>query len=275
VVRVYLISSAQNLRSGEQWLSFIVFVGVMLIGTAALSLGLVIFMTDGECHANRAQNGCLATFNVAQIYSALVMIGIDCILYAFFCCKWYNIISLVKEAPDGRQEVTQFIQSFVVQFILTIIALSSCSIDGVVHLWYGGDPQFYHITMIIFLLDVSVISSCNFGMLPEHQTLIGKIVCFLGARKKKNAATTTKENGSTTSKSEMGYNADNESTTLFMSDTPNDTTKHEEKQKSLSLARNDRNVMPHKEITMYSVTTKNEKTITSYYGLDSHSTPYL
>ena len=137
-----------------------------------------MFLTDGECHLEMDHKGCMARFHVADIYSAIIMIIVDGILFGAFCYKWYKVMQIFKMSENDHKIPVKVIQSFIIQFSLTIIAMSSCLFDGVMHLAMHDEGKNYHITMIIFLFDCTVVATCNFCMISESQAIIRKFICF-------------------------------------------------------------------------------------------------
>ena len=138
----------------------------------------MIFMTDGTCHTDLDQYGCIATFHVADIYAAQIMILIDAVLFGAFCYKWYRVMQIFKMSENDHKIPIEVIQSFMVQFTLTLIAMCSCLFDGMMHLILHNEGRNYHMTMMFFLFDCTVVATCNFSMISESQAIIRKFICF-------------------------------------------------------------------------------------------------
>ena len=120
---------------------------------------MMIGLTDGECHEDSTYYGCKPTFHVADVYLAIIMITFDAFLFGCFCYKWWCLIRVFKTSTDNKI-VIEMIQSFSIQFILTLTAMFSCIVDGIINL-YRPD----YTTLIVFCVDAAVISSCNFAMI--------------------------------------------------------------------------------------------------------------
>lgn len=120
---------------------------------------MMIVLTDGECHEDLEIYGCKPSFHEADIYLAIAMICVDAILFTAFCYKWWGLIRVFKLSSESTILV-EMIQSFAFQFLLTIVAMLSCVIDGVVNLWYQD-----YSTLIIFCVDSAIIASCDFAMI--------------------------------------------------------------------------------------------------------------
>ena len=138
----------------------------------------MIFLTDGECHADIDVRGCIARFHIADIYLAMFMLVFDSILFSLFCYKWYQIMQVFKKTNSDHKVPTAAVQQFIIQFVLTICCMGSCFFDGVAHLLFHNNGYNYHITMIIFLFDCTVVATCNFCMISESQMFIAKFFCF-------------------------------------------------------------------------------------------------
>ena len=120
---------------------------------------MMVALTDGECHQDLDRYGCKPTFHESDVYIAIVMILIDAILFAGFCYKWWGLIRVFRLSSDS-QMLVEMIQSFSIQFLLTVTAMLSCVIDGIVNLWY---PDYS--TLIVFCVDCAIIASCDFAMI--------------------------------------------------------------------------------------------------------------
>ena len=149
-------------------------------------LSLMVFRTDGECHEDHNQNGCLAKFDFIGIHSAMVMIFFDAGFFTLFCLKWYRVIKDAESVCSHSSKSTSIqirqlkpgtLHVFVMQFTLTIVAMSSCTFDAIMHLLWYDEGKTYHVTMVYFLLDCAVIATCIFLMIPEAQKLANKLVC--------------------------------------------------------------------------------------------------
>ena len=145
-------------------------------------------MTDGTCHADLDQYGCIATFHVADVYSALIMIAIDASLFATFCYKCYQVMQIFRKSEKSNKIPIKLIESFIIQFLLTSIAMCSCVFDAMMHLIFHDDGHNYHITMIFFLFDCTVVATCNFSMISESQAIIRKFICCCCHKKKSRTA---------------------------------------------------------------------------------------
>ena len=122
---------------------------------------MMIVMTDGKCHIDIAMNGCKPSFHVASVYYAIIMISIDGLLFIGFCYKWWGLMKVFKTSISSDSKILiDMIQSFSIQCVLTITAMISCVIDGIVNLWI---PDYS--TLIVFCLDAAIIASCNFAMI--------------------------------------------------------------------------------------------------------------
>ena len=126
---------------------------------------MMIALTDGECHMDQKGNldqemyGCKPSFHEADVYLAIVMIIVDALLFAVFCYKWWGLIKVFKLSSDSHLLV-EMLQSFSIQFLLTICAMLSCVIDGIINLWYQD-----YSTLIVFCVDCAIIASCDFAMI--------------------------------------------------------------------------------------------------------------
>jgi len=177
VIRIYIISQGSMLGT-EQTNSGIKFVSVTLAICCILCIVLMAVMTDGECHANQEHTGCLTKFHVVDIYVAIFMLVFDAVLFSMFCYKWYHIMRIFQMSDPNNRVPAEIMQSFVIQFTLTLIAMASCFFDGIVHLLLHNDGKNYDITMIIFLFDCTVVATCNFCMISESQRMIATLCCF-------------------------------------------------------------------------------------------------
>ena len=135
-------------------------------------------MTNGECHNDIEQPGCMAKFHIANVYLAQIMIIIDGALFGAFCYKWYKVMEIFRISETDHKIPKKVLHSFYIQFTLTIIAMGSCSFDGVMHLILHDEGQNYHTTMMFFLFDCTVVATCNFSMISESQAVIRKFICF-------------------------------------------------------------------------------------------------
>ena len=120
---------------------------------------MMIVLTDGECHTDLARYGCKPSFHVADIYVAIFMILIDAILFAGFCYKWWKLIKVFKVSSESKI-IREMVHSFSIQFMLTLCAMISCVVDGIINLWI---PDYS--TLIVFCFDAAVVASCNFAMI--------------------------------------------------------------------------------------------------------------
>ncbi len=169
----YILTGTKETKQGVK------IVTVSLTITGILCLFMVTALTDGECHNNRNQYGCIPNFHAINIYLAMIMIVIDAVLFAVFCYKWFRVMHIFKMSENDNKIPIKIVQSFIIQFTLTIIAMISCLFDGIMHLiLHYEDGSNYHITMIIFLFDCTLIASCNFCMISESQAIIRKFICF-------------------------------------------------------------------------------------------------
>ena len=142
------------------------------------------FQTDGECYNNLNRHGCITTFHVADIYTALCFHVIDAILFGAFCYKWRKMAQIFKMSESDHKIPIKVLQSFMIQFMLTVIAMSSSFMDGLLHLILHDHGKNYHI-MNIYLFDCTVIATCNFCMISESQAIIMKFICFCCPQRQK------------------------------------------------------------------------------------------
>jgi len=150
---------------------------IILIILYIICLSLLTFQTDGECHPQLNHNGCITKFHVADIYSAMVMIVVDGILFGTFCWKWKKMITIFKMSENDHKIPIKVMQSFIIQFSLTITAMSSSFLDTLLHLILHDKGKNYHI-MNIFLFDCAIIATCNFCMISESQVIVRRFLCF-------------------------------------------------------------------------------------------------
>ena len=126
-----------------------------LVLSCGICVGIMIVLNDGICHEDLNLFGCKLIIHSADVYLACTMIGIDIILFSGFCYKWLQLLN----ATNGAKILHEMAKSFLIQFILTIIAMISCVIDAIIHLY----TEQYSVK-IIFCLDCAIIASCNFAM---------------------------------------------------------------------------------------------------------------
>ena len=120
---------------------------------------MLFALSDGKCHEDLTRYGCVPRVTEGNLYLAIIMVSFDACLFAGFCHKWWKLINVFKLSAKN-QMLIEMIQSFSVQFIVTVIAMISCITDGVINLY----SQDYTIK-IIFCLDCAIIASCNFAMI--------------------------------------------------------------------------------------------------------------
>ena len=145
----------------------------------------MVFRTDGECHEDHNEHGCLAKFDFIGIHSAMVMIFFDAGFFTLFCLKWYKVIKEAESVHTESQSTQEFMKKvkpgtlriFIIQFTLTIVAMISCIFDAIMHLVLYDDAKTYHITMVYFLFDCVVVGTCNFLMISEAQRMVKKLMC--------------------------------------------------------------------------------------------------
>ena len=113
--------------------------------------------------------GCLTSFDTINLQAALIMIFVDAILFGLFCYKWYQIVKKLKPAETGNKIPSRVWQGFAVQFICVIVAMSSCSIDGVINYLYMD-----YDTLLIFVVDCAIVATANFAMLKESKQCLLK-----------------------------------------------------------------------------------------------------
>ena len=157
----------------------------VLIVLYAACLSLMMVGTDGECHRDLQHNGCIAKFHVADVYSAIVMIIVDGVLFGAFCYKWRHVMKIFEATETDHKIPIKIIKAFIIQFTLTIIAMCSCLFDGIIHLILHDEGRNYDMTMVIFLFDCTVVATCNFCMFSETQAIIMKFLCFCCKHKRK------------------------------------------------------------------------------------------
>ena len=133
----------------------------------------VTVATGGECHADPTLYGCRPTFEPATVYLAIVMICVDACLFAGFCYKWWGLLKVFKLGSDS-QVLVEMIQSFSFQFMLTVCAMISCVIDGIINLWWQD-----YSTLIVFCVDCAIIGSCDFAMIKGIYLFHSSIVYII------------------------------------------------------------------------------------------------
>jgi len=177
VFRIYVISNGTVLGT-EQTTLWIKVITASLIASFFVCVVLMVLTTDGECHADPAAYGCLNKFQFLDVYVAFIFIVFDAVLFSAFCYKWHGIMQVFRMSEQDHKIPTEVLQSFLIQFVLTIIAMASCLFDGIAHLLFHEDGTNYGITMVIFLFDCTVVATCNFCMISESQRMIAKLFCF-------------------------------------------------------------------------------------------------
>ena len=158
IERVQILNQHPMLKSKsvEEWIKYLLY---SLIASLLISLGMLYALSDGKCHNDLTRFGCIPVVTNGNIYLAIVMLSIDGGLFAGFCYKWWKLINVFKLSKDNAILI-DMVQSFSIQFIVTLIAMLSCVLDGVINLY----SQDYSIK-IIFCVDCAVIASCNFAMI--------------------------------------------------------------------------------------------------------------
>eukprot|EP00485_Elphidium_margaritaceum_P012835 CAMPEP_0202713130 /NCGR_PEP_ID=MMETSP1385-20130828/50153_1 /ASSEMBLY_ACC=CAM_ASM_000861 /TAXON_ID=933848 /ORGANISM="Elphidium margaritaceum" /LENGTH=260 /DNA_ID=CAMNT_0049373383 /DNA_START=320 /DNA_END=1102 /DNA_ORIENTATION=- len=140
---------------------------------------LMVLMTDGECHADKNKYGCKPSFEFASVYIALGMIIVDALLYSLFFRKCWTLMRLFQKSAELADDLAHdkdlvgIIQSFGIQFLLTVTAMLSCMIDAFINI---AIPNYS--TLVVFCVDAAIVASCNISMIKESQVFLWKYVCF-------------------------------------------------------------------------------------------------
>mmetsp|Transcript_51484 Transcript_51484/g.82074 ORF Transcript_51484/g.82074 Transcript_51484/m.82074 type:complete len:355 (+) Transcript_51484:231-1295(+) len=171
VERIAILNKHPMLAS-ERISRWIKYISCSLVASCIISVTMMVVLTDGECHEDLAVYGCKPTFHAADIYLAVAMITFDACLFAGFCYKWWSLIRVFKLSSDS-QMLVDMIQSFGFQFVLTVSAMLSCVIDGVINLWFQD-----YSTLIVFCLDCAIVASCDFALIKESQAFMWKYLCW-------------------------------------------------------------------------------------------------
>ena len=121
--------------------------------------------------------GCHDQFDPIDCWIAILAIMFDAVLFSLFCGKWYAIMLIFME---------EMATSLLVQFSLVCVAMVSCCIDAVCHLYliyshlsnssldYKDFDSYYGTPA--FLLDCSIISTCIVISFTKTQKyLMGKL----------------------------------------------------------------------------------------------------
>jgi len=133
---------------------------------------LMVFHAYGECYADVAEFGCHTSFDAMNVYIAVAMIAVDTVHFGMFCLKWWNVVSRLKKPQCGRQIPSDMIDGFVVQFLCVVIAMLSCVVDGAVNLVFMNEFD----TMLVFVVDCSIIATCNFALL-RRRSVFSRSIC--------------------------------------------------------------------------------------------------
>lgn len=133
-----------------------------------------VYTYIGECfdtnlETNLNEYGCLTSFDTMNLQVALIMIFVDGILFGVFGYEWYKIVSKMKGAQTDNKIPKEVWQGFAIQFICVIVAMTSCSIDGIINFLYMD-----YDTLFVFLIDCALVSTANFAMLKESQEFLTK-----------------------------------------------------------------------------------------------------
>jgi len=146
--------------------------------------------TYGECRADSAQFGrefeCHFSFDSLSVIIAMTMIAADTVFFALFCRKWLRIVKWYRVEHNHRIPA-DVVKDFVVQFFCVVIAMSSCVVDGAVSLAFQGEFD----TMLVFVLDCSVIATCNFWLLKRQSPMCASSNSLCAAAKTTEIYVTT------------------------------------------------------------------------------------
>ena len=169
------------------WGLFIYFLITMII-----CLYTLLSYSHGQCIAisNNLKNFiCHNRVEFTNIYIAFGFIAIDSILFILFCYRWYSILGLLKLSENNDNQIPKkALAMFMTQLILTIIAMSSCIIDGLLYYFFMNNPNYSQFLSMSFRLDCLMVSSSNFASLKYSQQLLiqitSKIFYVCQSRKK-------------------------------------------------------------------------------------------
>jgi len=163
IARIYLISKSGPVGS-ELTKQALIFTVVTLSAGVLMSYYLVITQIDGECHADNEKYGCLALIDLTVCWTAMKLIAFDFLLFVGFCYKSYQLANVLRFTEKNGKIPEKVVGSFINQFVLTVVAMSSCVVDGAVQSMLYDDGKRYNIAMIAFLIDVAVVGTCNYRL---------------------------------------------------------------------------------------------------------------
>jgi len=100
-----------------------------------------------------SQFGCRDTFDPVGCYVAFAAIAFDAVMFSLFCSKWYALMLIFME---------EMAFSLLLQFMLPIIGMLSCVVDGCIHLYFYFTRPYFDSFMVTsaFLVDCCVIALC-------------------------------------------------------------------------------------------------------------------